>query len=143
MDVNNNTISKINKNVNNINSDILNGSDLAYVGDAYYELFVRTYLLSKGITKPQILHKMCTKYVRAETHAKIIRNIMDTLTEDEINAYHRGRNYNYRHRSKGSKLADYLLSSGFEAVIGYLFLSGKKERLDEILDLSISIIESE
>lgn len=132
----------IDKKLSEINLDIMNGSDLAYIGDAYYELYVRTYLLAKGYTKPEVLHKLCTKYVCAETHAKIVKVIINDLTEEELNVYHRGRNYNYRHRSKGVKLAEYLLSSGFEAVIGYLFISGKTSRLDEILARSISIIET-
>lgn len=131
----------IKKNIERIDGKMLNGSDLAYVGDAYYELFIRTYLLSLGVTKPQELHKKCTKYVSAASHAVIVKEITNVLTEEELNVFHRGRNYNYRHRSKSAKLGDYLLSSGFEALVGYLFLTDKQTRLDEILTLAVEIVE--
>lgn len=120
----------------------LNGSDLAYIGDAYFELFVRTYLLTKGITKPKELHKLCTKYVCAKSHAIVIKSILDKLSTEEIDIFHRGRNYNYKHTSKSSNKSEYLLSSGFEALIGYLFITNKSARLEEILSDAISIIEN-
>ena len=131
----------INEVINKINVKSLNGSDLAYIGDAYYELYIRSYLLSKGIRKPNDLHNMCKNYVCAKTHAIIINNIMDKLTEEEIDAFHRGKNYNYKHTNKSANLTEYLLSSGFEALIGYLYINNKNDRLDEILGLSVKIIE--
>lgn len=131
----------INKLKDNININTLNGSDLAYIGDAYYELYIRMYLLSKGYTKPKELHKMCTKYVSSKSHAIVVTKLVDNLNENEINAYHRGKNYNYRHNPKSSNKDEYLLSSGFESVIGYLYITKQNDRLNEILLKAIEIIE--
>ena len=127
----------------NVNDKELNGSDLAYIGDAYYELYIRMYLINKGYRRPNDLHKLCVKYVSTESHNRIVKNIYEQLNDDELDAYKRGRNYNYHHKSKTSKMSEYLTSSGFEAVIGYLFINKKFERLEEILALSIKIIEEE
>lgn len=121
--------------------EMLNGADLAFVGDAYYELQIRMYLLEKGITNPNKLHKQATNYVSASAHSKIIKVIREMFTEDEENIFKRGRNYNYKHNRKNLKMDEYLASSGFEAVIGYLFLKDNKERLKQIIEKSIKIIE--
>ena len=121
--------------------NMLNGADLAYIGDAYYELQIRLHLLGKGITNPNKLHKEAVKYVSASAHAKIYNIIKEELSEEEIGIFKRGRNYNYKHSRKNLKLDEYLISSGFEALIGYLFLNNNQNRLDEILKKSIEIIE--
>lgn len=128
--------------IDKIDANGLNGSDLAYVGDAFYELFVRNYLLSKGVTKPEELHKLCVKYVSATAHSQIFNAIKDNLTLEELNVFNRGKNYNYRHHSKNTNTKDYLTSSGFEAIIGYLYLKRENERLDEILMMALNIIEN-
>jgi len=121
--------------------EMLNGADLAFIGDAYYELEIRKYLLEKGITNPNKLHKQTTNYVSSSAHSKIIKYIRDQFTEEEENIFKRGRNYNYKHSRKNLKMDEYLASSGFEAVIGYLYLKGENERLSQIMGLSISVIE--
>ena len=126
-----------------INGKLLNGSDLAYVGDAYYELYIRLYLLKRGLTKPNNLHKEAIKYVQASSHNKIIKALYDNLTLDEQEIYKKGRNYNYHHKSKSSKLSEYLASSGFEALVGYLYLTDNLDRLSWLMDESIKIIENE
>ena len=128
---------------NKIDSRMINGSDLAYVGDAYYELYIRMYLLSLGITKPNELHKKTQKFVSSISHAKIVNELLCTFTEEEVDIYHRGRNYNYRHKPKNANINEYLKSSGFEAVIGYLYLTDKIERLEEIIKKAIAVIEEE
>lgn len=127
--------------INKINVKMLNGSDLAYIGDAYYEYYMRVYLLSRGITKPNELHKKCTQYVCAKSHAKVIEKIYEQLTETEKDIYHRGKNYNYKHNPKSANSDEYLASSGFEALIGYLVMLKQKARLEEILSKAIEIIE--
>ncbi len=124
-----------------IDTRLINGSDLAYIGDAYYELYVRCYLLHKGITKPNELHKLATKYVQAESHALIVDKLMDSFDSSELDVFHRGRNYNYRHHNKNGNMSQYLKSSGFEALIGYLYINNNYSRLEEIMGLSIKIIE--
>ena len=121
--------------------EMLNGADLAFVGDAYYELQIRLYLLEKGITNPNKLHKMAVLYVSASAHSKIVKALRESFTEEEEGIFKRGRNFNYKHSRKNLKMDEYLASSGFEAVIGYLYLKNKNDRLDEIIKLSIKIIE--
>ena len=121
--------------------DLLNGANLAYIGDAYYELYIRMYLLSLGITKPNELHKKTLQYVSSIAHAKIIDTMLETFTEEEIDVYHRGRNYNYRHKPKSANINEYVKSSGFEAVIGYLYLTNQKERLEDLIKKAVTIIE--
>ena len=124
-------------------ANMLNGADLAYVGDAYYELQIRIYLLEKGITNPNKLHKEAVKYVSAFAHSKVMSVLKEELSEEEMRIFCRGRNYNYKHSRKNLKLDEYLASSGFEAVIGYLYLLDRKDRISEIIKRAIQIIEEE
>src|SRR5690554_6789037 len=106
----------------------LSGADLAFIGDAYYELKIRHYLLSKGITNLQKLHDYSVKYVSRTAQHFIINKIFDDLNPEEIRIFKRGRNYQYK-----TKTDDYINASGFEAVIGYLYLQENFERLDSII----------
>ena len=124
-----------------IDSRLINGSDLAYLGDAYYELWMRTYFLSLGITKPSELGKKVRSVVSSSAHAYVVDKIIDKFTEVERDCYTRGRNYHYRHKAKSASVNEYVKSSGFEAVIGYHFLNGNQERLDELMDLAIEILK--
>ncbi len=121
--------------------NMLNGADLAFIGDAYYELKIRMYLLEQGITNPNKLHKRATAFVSASAHSKIIRYLREKFTEEEDNIFKRGRNFNYKHTRKNLKVDEYLASSGFEAVIGYLYLTDRILRADEIISDAIKIIE--
>ena len=123
--------------------ELLNGGNLAYIGDAYYELCIRKYLLGKNITNMHKLHKMATYYVSASGHNKIMSVLINRLTEDELSIYKRGRNHKGHSVRKNVKQDHYLASSGFESLIGYLYLMEDFTRLDEIIGLSISIIEEE
>ena len=67
--------------------------------------------------------------------------MLETFTEEEIDVYHRGRNYNYRHKPKSANINEYVKSSGFEAVIGYLYLTNQKERLEDLIKKAVTIIE--
>ena len=124
-----------------IDSRLINGSDLAYIGDAYYELWMRSYFLSLGITKPNELNKRVRLYVSSNAQAYVIDKLIDKLSADERDAFTRGRNYNYRHKAKNSSVSDYVKSSGFEAVIGYLYLNDKNERLNELMNEVITILK--
>lgn len=124
-----------------INVDLLNGSNLAFIGDAYYELYIRKYLLSKGITNQKELHQQCVKFVSARGHHLIVQEILENLSPIELNIYKRGRNSKTNSRRVNFKRSEYLESSGFEALIGYLYLQEDHGRLDEILQKSIKIIE--
>ena len=122
---------------------LLNGSNLAYIGDAYYELKVREHLISKGITKSKELRKVSINFVSASAHQKIYEEIKDSLTEEENKIFLRGRNNaGFGHR-KNVNRASYAVSTGLEAVIGYLYLSKNKERLDYIIELIFSKVDGE
>jgi len=108
---------------------------LAYLGDAIYEIYIREKLIEQGIAKVEELQKVATKYVSAKGQASILTNLLDNnvLTEEEIDVVKRGRNYKRSSHPKHTDIITYKLSTGFEALIGYLYLSKKLTRLEEIL----------
>lgn len=109
----------------------------AYVGDSVYELFVRTKLTNKSNAKPHKLHIESIKYVKAKAQADILKKIQENLSEDEKDIVRRGRNTENHHVAKNANVADYSQSTGFEALIGYLYLTKQDERLEEILKMCI------
>lgn len=123
--------------------ELLNGSNLAYIGDAYYELRVRYHLLSKGITKSAILRKASIAYVSAAAHQKIYLAIQGEFSEEEKHIFLRGRNHAPKGYRKNVDKGAYVISSGLEAVIGYLYLTGKKERLDDLIKKMFDVVEGE
>lgn len=108
---------------------------LAYLGDAIYEIYIREKLIELGIAKVEELQKVATKYVSAKGQASILTNLLENniLTEEEIDVVKRGRNYKRSSHPKHTDIITYKLSTGFEALIGYLYLSKKTDRLEEIL----------
>ena len=108
---------------------------LAYLGDAIYEIYIRESLIERGIAKVEELQKSATKYVSAKGQASILTNLLENnlLTEEEIDVVKRGRNYKRSSHPKHTDIITYKLSTGFEALIGYLYLSKRTERLEEIL----------
>ena len=106
-------------------------------GDSVYELFIRTHLINNSNAKPHKLHIETIKFVKAESQAKILDKIWDSLTEEEQEIFKRGRNTENHHLPKNGNVADYSHATGFEALIGYLYLSKQDERLKEILKLCI------
>lgn len=109
----------------------------AYVGDAVYELYVRTNLVNKTKLKPHKLHIESIKYVKAKAQADILKEIMDKLTDDEKEIVKRARNAENHHLPKNAEPEDYMYSTAFEGLIGYLYLCKKDERLKEILEMSV------
>ena len=107
----------------------------AYMGDCVYELYVRQELINKTNLKPHKLHIEAINYVKASKQAQILKGIMDKLTEEEQDAVRRGRNSENHHLPKNASVEDYMYSTAFEALIGYLYLSRQDERLKEILGL--------
>ena len=112
----------------------------AYAGDAYYELFIRTYLINNSNAKPHKLHLDAIKYVSAKSQARILDKITPMLTDEELDIVRRGRNTENHHVAKNSNIAEYAKSTAFEALIGYLYLTHQDERLDEILKKCIEEI---
>ncbi len=107
----------------------------AYMGDCVYELYVRQELINKTNLKPNKLHIEAINYVKASKQAEILKKIMDKLSEEEQDIIRRGRNTENHHLPKNASVEDYMYSTAFEALIGYLYLSKQDERLKEILGL--------
>ncbi|MGI6605719.1 MAG: Mini-ribonuclease 3 [Peptococcia bacterium] len=106
---------------------------LAYIGDAVYELYVRTHLVAQGKLKVNMLHHASTALVNAGAQARFVHLLEDVLTDEEKGIVRRGRNVKTNHVPKNADMIDYHLSTGFEALIGYLFLAGQEERLEQIM----------
>ena len=116
--------------------ELLNPLVLAYIGDAVYEVYVRTHIIGNGSIKTNVLHKIAsTNYVSAKAQASILDRITEFLNEEELNIVRRGRNANSNTIPKNADIADYKKATAFEALVGYLFLSRKNERLEEIIKI--------
>ena len=122
-----------------MDANLYNGLSLAYIGDAVFEIYVRKHALAMGVTKVNNLHKRVVEYTCGEAQAKTIREFINNnvLTEEEIAIYKRGRNSHVNSNRKNIDLANYLDATGFEALIGYLYLSEKTERLEELINLTL------
>uniref|UniRef100_UPI004048488C Mini-ribonuclease 3 n=1 Tax=Lysinibacillus sp. FSL H8-0500 TaxID=2921393 RepID=UPI004048488C len=127
------------------NEDIkqLNALALAYMGDAVLEQKVREHLLRSGRVKPNTLHREATNYVSAKAQSLIVHRMMDEcyLTEEELAVFRRGRNAKSGSVPKNTDVQTYRNSSGFEAVLGSLYLLNELERVYEIIAYAIQIIE--
>lgn len=109
----------------------------AYVGDAVYELYIRNYLATTTKLKPHKLHIESIKYVKAKAQAQILQELHPMLTNDEQEIVRRARNTKNHHLPKNAEVSEYMYSTAFEGLIGYLYLTKQEERLEEILKLSI------
>lgn len=107
----------------------LSGLSLAFVGDAVYEVLVRTLVLSRGDARVQTLHSRAIDLVNASFQAKAADMLIPMLTDDEISVFKRGRNAPSAHTPKNKTEAEYHKATGFEALIGYLWLKKDTERL--------------
>jgi ribonuclease-3 family protein len=105
---------------------------LAYVGDAAYELIVRTICVKHSNCQPQKLHRMVTSCVSARAQAGMIDVLQDELTEEEAGVYRRGRNSKPYTKAKNASMEEYLKATGFEAVMGYLYLQERFDRMNEL-----------
>ena len=116
--------------------NLINIMTLAYLGDAVYEVYIREYLIKNGIAKVEDLQKRAIDYVSAKAQARILENLIDNniLTADEIDIVKRGRNYKRTSHPKNTDIITYKMSSGFEALIGYLYLNNQVDRLNEIIN---------
>lgn len=126
-----------------MDAKLYNGLTLAYIGDSAYELYIRKYLLKLGYTKVNDLHKHAIKYTSGEAQASVIRYFKEKnlLSDEELQYYKRGRNSNVLKVRKNIDRIDYLEGTGFEALVGYLYLSGYYDRMNEIFDEAIKYIE--
>lgn len=126
-----------------IDVNLINGIALAFEGDAIYSTYIRQHLIFQGQTKPNQLHRMAIRYVSAKAQAMLITKMREAqlLTEKEEDIYKRGRNANSHTKAKNTDVVTYKMSTGFEAVMGYLHMTGQIERLEELIDYCIKIVE--
>lgn len=116
---------------------------LAYIGDGIYELIVRTILVSRGNAQANKLHKKASSIVNAATQAAMIQYLSDTeyLTEEEMQVYKRGRNAFTPTRAKNASAADYRKATGFEALMGYLYLKKDMSRMIDLIKYALEGVE--
>ena len=112
----------------------INNLVLAYYGDAIYEIEVRKFLINKGINKVNDLQKEAIKYVSAKAQAEILEKLIAILTEEEFEIVKKARNMKVHSKPKNTDIQIYKLSTGFEALIGYLSLTNNEIRVNEIFN---------
>ncbi|HFI0115952.1 TPA: Mini-ribonuclease 3 [Streptococcus suis] len=127
-----------------VDVNLINGIALAFEGDAVYSMYIRRHLIFKGLTKPNQLHGEANKYVSAKAQASLISVLLEAqlLTEKEEEIYKRGRNANSHTKAKNADVVTYRMSTGFEAVLGYLHMTEQMERLDELVGWCIEFVEN-
>lgn len=108
-----------------------------------YELYVRTRLMQKGNLQANKLHKLAIHYVKAAAQAGSVHAIMDKLSEEEIAVYKRGRNAKSATVPKNADVAQYRMATGFEALLGFLYLGGRAERLREVMTLAFEAAQEQ
>ncbi|MCR4436836.1 MAG: ribonuclease III domain-containing protein [Clostridiales bacterium] len=116
---------------------------LAYMGDAVYELYVRTLIVSEENAPVHRLHKRSTDFVKAKAQSDIIHRLMDSLSPEELDIVRRGRNAKSGTIPKNANVTEYKYATGFESLIGYLYLKKDYSRLMRILKMSVSEIKNQ
>lgn len=119
------------------NPQLLGGAALAYIGDAVLELLIREMLLETGMTDTGKLSAEAQKLVCAEAQSAALEKILPSLTEEETSVFHLGRNHKSSAKPKHSTVIEYRRATGFEALFGWLYLSGNTERMYELFRLSL------
>ncbi|MDT3417636.1 ribonuclease-3 family protein [Brevibacillus aydinogluensis] len=121
--------------------NMLNPLVLAFLGDATYAHCVRYHLIAKGLVKPHQLHKAANRYVSARAQAAILHALLPSLSEEEQAVVRRGRNAKSGSCAKNADIIDYRHATAFEALIGYLYLCGREERVAELVQQAFAIVE--
>ena len=121
------------------NQDIKSYSPLtlAYIGDGIYELVIRTILVSHGNCQPNKLHKKASRLVKASAQSGMMEVLEPILTEQERAVYKRGRNAKSPTMAKNATMADYRRATGFEALMGYLYLEEQEERMIDLIRIGL------
>ena len=118
----------------------LNPLQLALVGDAVYEVFIRNYILSNNTElSAHKIHRKAIGYVKAKSQSDVMHDIEGLLNEEELYIYKRGRNAKSATVPKNADVRDYRMATGFEALVGYLHLINDKERLEFVFNKSIEV----
>ncbi len=119
----------------------INVKTLAYIGDVVYELYIREHVISNSREQVNKLHKKTIKYVSAKAQARIVAEMDNELSDEEKDIIRRGRNAEANTVPKNTDVVTYKIATGFESLIGFLYLEKRIERLEYIIDRSIKIIE--
>lgn len=106
---------------------------LAYIGDAVYDLIIRTVVVGRANRAAAALHKKTSSFVKAKTQSDVIEAMMPHLTKEELDVYKRGRNAKSHTMAKNASVSDYRRATGFEALIGYLYLTGDLDRILQLI----------
>ena len=116
---------------------------LAYIGDGIFDMVIRSIVVGKGNTKASRLHARTSQIVKAHSQAMMAEALEDVLTEEEADVYRRGRNAKSPTMAKNSSMADYRRATGFEALLGYLYLKDEFERVAELTKIALERLEIE
>ncbi len=116
---------------------------LAYIGDCVFDLIIKTLVMSEGNQPVQVLHQKTSSIVQAASQSKMMRILQPLLTEDEHTVYKKGRNTKAVSPAKNQSLTDYRRATGFEAVIGYLYMTDQYERMVELVKMGLEYLEDE
>ncbi len=124
-----------------VDADTYSPLTLAYIGDAIYEIVIRTMVVAKSNMQVNKLHKKSSSLVNAATQADIIKFLMDSneLTDREVAVYKRGRNAKSFTKAKNASVIDYRMATGFEALMGYLYLKGESVRMMELIKKGLKL----
>ena len=114
---------------------------LAYLGDAVYEMVIRTICVKRTNMQTQRLHRKVTGYVSAKAQAKMMDALIGELTEEEESIYRRGRNSKPYTKAKNASMEEYLKATGFEALVGYLYLQKEYERMNALIAHGIEALQ--
>lgn len=110
---------------------------LAYIGDGIYDLIIRSIVVGRGNTRANELHHKTSHIVKAHTQAEMAEKLLPHLTEEENSIYRRGRNAKSPTMAKNATMSDYRKATGFEALMGYLYLTDQFERIIELVKIGI------
>ena len=119
----------------------MNTNVLAWMGDSVYELYIRSYVVDTGQIHADKLHTSAVKYVKADAQALVMREIIDSLPEDELALVKRAKNRKSKTKAKNADPVEYKWATAFEALIGYYYLSDKTEELETLLEKAVKQIE--
>lgn len=114
---------------------------LAYIGDTLFDLYIRSRIVLTREEAPKLMHTEAVHYVKAASQAQMMKLIMEALSEEETEVFKKGRNQKSLTVPKNASLMDYKWATGFEALLGYLYVQGAQERLYELMRLAVERFE--
>lgn len=129
--------------LNNLDPKQMSPLVLAYIGDSVFDVVIKSYVVEHGNVQVNKMNKMTSNIVKAESQSVMIGFIEDELSEEELGIYKRGRNAKSYTKAKNASVSDYRRATGYEALVGYLYLQGRYDRLAELIHMGITRSGSE